>query len=327
MTHKFKNTQGLEKGRSRGDSLAREIKHWAQALGFAKIGITDTDLSHARGKIQDWLDRQYHGEMGFMEQDLEKRLDPGKLMPEAHRVICVAMPYLTEEAFHRTIDPHQGYISAFALGGDYHRFVRKKLDQLAHQIESETGTLVFRAFSDSAPVLERALAEKAGMGWIGKNALLINQEMGSYFFLGELFVNLDLPLDAPSQNFCGTCEACLAHCPTKAIVSPRVVDARRCVAYLTIEHPNDIPKALQPAIGNRIFGCDACQQCCPWNRHAILSQEPHFQPRDYWLHSTLEELLQWDEKIFLEKTKGSPIRRLGHKRWQRNIAVALKNRS
>jgi len=257
----------------------------------------------------------------------ELRCRPDQLHPGTIRVISVRMDYLPESAsFAASLElPEQGYISRYAVGRDYHKLLRKRLSKLGKQIEQAIQGLSYRPFVDSAPILERPLAEQAGLGWVGKHTLLLNQEAGSFFFLGELLVNLPLPLDTPATNQCGDCVACIRICPTQAIVAPYLLDARRCISYLTIEHPGSIPEALRPAIGNRIYGCDDCQLVCPWNRHANLSSEIDFAFKAIWQDVSLLSLFNWDEQTFLSNTEGSPIRRIGHQRWQRNLAIAIGN--
>lgn len=309
-------------------ALAAQIKRWGRELGFQQVGITDTDLGEAERHLLAWLADGFHGEMGYMERHGLKRSRPAELEPGTIRVISVRMDYLPENredmATHLE-DPFGAYISRYALGRDYHKLLRRRLQRLAERIEAEAGSFGYRVFADSAPVLEKALAAKAGLGWIGKHSNLISRHAGSWFFLGEIYTNLPLPTDEPVQNSCGTCKACLDLCPTGAIVAPYKVDARRCVSYLTIELHGPIPVDLRPLIGNRIYGCDDCQLVCPWNRFAKLTEEPDFLPRHALNASRLAELFAWDEETFLTRTEGSAIRRIGYLRWLRNIAVALGN--
>ncbi len=308
--------------------LARRIKQWGKELGFQQVGIADTDLSAAEGRLMEWLDAGCHGTMHYMEHHGRKRSRPAELVPRTIRVISVRLDYLPEAAKNseRILkNPIQAFLSRYALGRDYHKILRKRLQKLAKRIEQEVGPFGYRAFVDSAPVLETALAEKAGLGWIGKHSLVLNKKTGSWFFLGELYTDLPLSLDQPAENHCGTCSACIDVCPTQAIVAPYRVDARRCVSYLTIELRSSIPVPLRRLIGNRIYGCDDCQLVCPWNRFARLSEEPDFQPRHQLDDSDLVDLFAWNEATFLEKTEGSAIRRIGHICWLRNIAVALGN--
>lgn len=312
-------------------TLARQIKQWGQELGFQQVGITDTGLPEAEAHLQNWLDNNFHGEMDYMQRHGLKRSRPELLHPGTLRIISVRMDYLPESAIamnQALTDPTSAYISRYALGRDYHKLMRNRLQKLADKIQAEIGSELpgaMRAFVDSAPVLEKALAEKAGLGWIGKHSNVINRKAGSWFFLGELFINLPLPIDSPATAHCGECHACLDICPTQAIVAPYRVDARRCVSYLTIELHGSIPEDLRSLIGNRIYGCDDCQLICPWNRFAKLTGEPDFNPRHRLNSQQLLEVFAWDEATFLAKTEGSAIRRIGHQRWLRNIAVALGN--
>ena len=308
-------------------ALAHDIKRWGEQLGFQQVGITDTGLSETEARLQAWLDKGYHGDMDWMARHGTKRTRPAELIPGTQRVICVRMDYLPDEPDPQAIldDPAAAYVSRYALGRDYHKVLRQRLQKLADRISDTIGPFGYRAFVDSAPVMEKALAAKAGLGWVGKHTNILNREAGSWFFLGELYTDLPLPLDAPVTDHCGQCTACLDCCPTQAIVAPYQVDARRCISYLTIELAGSIPEALRPLIGNRIYGCDDCQQCCPWNRFAQPSDESDFTPRHQLDNSTLLTLFAWSEAEFLEKTAGSAIRRIGHERWLRNIAVALGN--
>jgi len=307
--------------------LAQQIKQWGKDLGFQQVGITDTDLSAEEPRLQAWLDKQYHGEMEWMARHGMMRARPHELLPGTLRVISVRMNYLpAKAAFASTLkNPQLGYVSRYALGRDYHKVLRNRLKKLGEMIQEKCGELNFRPFVDSAPLLERPLAAKAGLGWTGKHSLILNREAGSWFFLGELLIDLPLPIDAPQEEQCGRCVACMTICPTNAIVEPYVVDARRCISYLTIELEGAIPEALRPLMGNRIYGCDDCQLICPWNRYGQLSDETDFSPRAALRAPELMTLFQWDEKTFLRVTEGSAIRRIGHLRWLRNIAVALGN--
>ena len=307
--------------------LAQQIKQWGKDLGFQQVGITDTDLSAEEPRLQAWLDKQYHGEMEWMARHGMMRARPHELLPGTLRVISVRMNYLpAKAAFASTLkNPQLGYVSRYALGRDYHKVLRNRLKKLGEMIQEKCGELNFRPFVDSAPLLERPLAAKAGLGWTGKHSLILNREAGSWFFLGELLIDLPLPIDAPQEEQCGRCVACITICPTNAIVEPYVVDARRCISYLTIELEGAIPEALRPLMGNRIYGCDDCQLICPWNRYGQLSDETDFSPRAALHAPELMTLFQWDEKTFLRVTEGSAIRRIGHLRWLRNIAVALGN--
>jgi len=307
--------------------LAQDIKRWGAALGFQQVGICDTGLDEAEGFLQRWLARGFHGEMAYMARHGHKRTRPGELVPGTLRIVSVRMDYLPDEPDPATLldAPQQAFISRYALGRDYHKVLRQRLQKLADRIAAAVGPFGFRAFVDSAPVMEKALAAKAGLGWIGKHSNLLHRDAGSWFFLGELYTDLPLPTDEPVEDHCGSCTACLDVCPTQAIVAPYQVDARRCVSYLTIELKGSIPEALRPLIGNRIYGCDDCQHVCPWNRFARPTDEPDFAPRQGLDSATLLELFAWDEPLFLERTAGSAIRRIGHTRWLRNIAVALGN--
>lgn len=307
--------------------LAARIKQWGQELGFTGVGIADTELSQADEYLQSWLARGFHGDMDYMRKHGSKRTHPEELIPGTLRVISVRMDYLPDEPNpkHQLEHPAKAFISRYALGRDYHKVLRRRLQKLAQKIESAVGPFGYRAFVDSAPVMEKALAEKAGLGWIGKHSNLIAREAGSWFFLGELYTDLPLPVDQPIRDHCGDCTACIDICPTQAIVAPYQVDARRCISYLTIELHGAIPESLRTGLGNRIYGCDDCQLCCPWNRFAEHTELPDFAPRHGLDTATLIELFEWDEATFLKRTEGSAIRRIGYQRWQRNIAVALGN--
>jgi len=308
--------------------LALNIKLWGMQLGFQQVGIADIDLSEAEDYLIAWLKDGFHGEMGYMEHHGSKRSRPDELLPGTVRAISVRLDYLPENraSMRKHLEnPLDAYISRYALGRDYHKLMRSRLQKLALQIESAVGHFGYRVFSDSAPVLEKALASKAGLGWIGKHSNLIHRETGSWFFLGEIYTDLELPIGLPVKENCGTCTACLDICPTRAIVTPYRVDARRCISYLTIELHGAIPVEFRPAMGNRIYGCDDCQIVCPWNRFAHLTQEADLLPRHGLETAHLVELFGWDEETFLRKTEGSAIRRLGFERWLRNIAVALGN--
>ncbi|MGZ5532131.1 MAG: tRNA epoxyqueuosine(34) reductase QueG, partial [Methylomonas sp.] len=308
--------------------LAAQIKQWGTELGFQQVGISDTDLSAAEHQLHEWLEQGMQGEMHYMSAHGLKRSRPALLQPGTRSIISVRMDYLPENPVDfRTLleNPAAAFVSRYALGRDYHKLLRNRLQKLADKIGAAIGSFGYRAFVDSAPVLEKAIAEKAGLGWIGKHSNLINRRTGSWFFLGEIYTDLPLPADPQSSNHCGQCRACLDICPTQAIVAPYRVDARRCISYLTIELHGSIPEELRPLMGNRIYGCDDCQLICPWNRFAKLSAEADFKPRYNLNNSTLLELFAWDEAQFLQKTEGSAIRRIGHPRWLRNIAVALGN--
>ena len=307
--------------------LATDIKRWGAELGFQKVGIADFDLSRHEASLQDWLDKGYHGEMEFMERHGMLRARPAELHPGSVRAISVRMNYLPVEAgFAKTLnDSNKAFISRYALGRDYHKLMRKRLKQLGDKIKAAFDGTDFRPFVDSAPIMERPLAEKAGLGWTGKHTLILDRDSGSWFFLGELLINLPLPVDQPVEEGCGSCTACMTICPTQAIVGPYELDARRCISYLTIELRGAIPEHLRPLIGNRIYGCDDCQLICPWNRYAQLTDEADFNPRQYLHSPELLTLWQWDEQTFLERLEGSPIRRIGFDCWLRNLAVALGN--
>ena len=309
-------------------ALAATIKRWGKELGFQQIGIADTDLAEAEHHLLQWLAEGFHGEMAYMARHGTKRSRPADLEPRTIRIISARMDYLPEdrEAMREHLeDPLDAYISRYALGRDYHKVLRGRLQKLAGRIEAECGPFGYRVFTDSAPVLEKALAAKAGLGWIGKHSNLISRDAGSWFFLGEIYTDLPLPLDQPVKENCGSCTACLDVCPTGAIVAPYRVDARRCISYLTIELRGPIPEEFRSAIGNRIYGCDDCQIVCPWNRFAKPSAETDFLPRHGLNEAQLVELFVWDEATFLKKTEGSAIRRIGYPCWLRNIAIALGN--
>ena len=306
-------------------ALKERIRDWGQELGFSAIGFAGVDLGNAEQGLQDWLAAGYHGTMDYMARHGTKRARPAELVPGTQAVITCRVDYLTDTC--RPVSTDFAMISRYALGRDYHKLLRNRLQKLADRITREIGTFGYRVFTDSAPVMEIELAKNAGLGWRGKHTLLLSQT-GSWFFLGELFVDLPLPTDAPDkliENHCGTCSACIDICPTQAIVAPYRLDARRCISYLTIEHPGSIPEPLRPLIGNRIYGCDDCQRVCPWNRFATPTQENDFLPRNGLDHATLVDLFAWSATDFNDRLAGSPIRRIGHERWLRNIAVALGN--
>ena len=310
------------------ERLAVALRQWAEALGFDGVGIAKPALAEDEAHLLRWLKAGRHGTMRWMGRHGVKRARPDQLIPGTARIISVRMDYRPPdlEADDAILaDRRRAFIARYALGRDYHKLMRRRLQQLAEQIETTVGPFGYRAFVDSGPVLEKALGRNAGLGWIGKNTLLLNREAGSYFFLGELFTDLPLPEDAPVEDLCGSCRACIDVCPTQAITGPRQLDARRCISYLTIEHEGSIPEALRPGIGNRVFGCDDCQAVCPWNRYAQPTDEADFHPRHGLEHASLIELFRWDEATFLKRTEGSAIRRLGHERWLRNLAVALGN--
>ncbi|MGL5291268.1 MAG: tRNA epoxyqueuosine(34) reductase QueG [Vibrionaceae bacterium] len=308
-------------------ALAAAIKLWGQELGFEHIGIAQLDLTEHEPRLQAWLDANYHGQMGWMERYGMLRARPAELQLGAMRVISARMNYLPPNAqFAKNLkQPELAYISRYALGRDYHKVLRQRLKKLGEKIVNAVSTANYRPFVDSAPILERPLAQNAGLGWIGKHSLLLDEEVGSWFFIGELLIDLPLPVDLAKENQCGRCVACKTSCPTGAIVEDFVVDARRCISYLTIEHDGAIPVELRRAIGNRIYGCDDCQLICPFNRAAPLTCEKDFATRPALLQAPLLTLLNWDEEMFLAQTEGSPIRRIGFFKWQRNIIVALGN--
>ena len=315
--------------------LAADIKRWGRELGFQQLGITDIDLSHEESRLQDWLAQGYQGTMAWLAAHGNKRSRPAELVPGTVRVISVRMNYLPGDTQQIRIlkDPTKAYISRYTLGRDYHKLIRKRLGQLAQRIDAALpadfpgkGEVQNRAFVDSAPVMERPLAEKAGLGWTGKHTLILNSEAGSWFFLGEIFTFLPLPMDQPDQpNRCGDCTACLKVCPTDAFPQPYVLDARRCISYLTIENPGAIPEEFREPMGNRVFGCDDCQAICPWNKYAQPTQETAFLPRHGLADSDLLTLFNWTEAEFLTYTEGSAIRRVGYEGWLRNLAVGLGN--
>ncbi len=309
------------------EELLNQIRTWGEELGFQQIGISGIELDDAETKFNHWLSKGFHGEMAYMTEHGSKRSRPAELEPGTLSVICARMDYLPDAADAWSVlnDPQLGYLSRYALGRDYHKVLRKRLQQLADRINAEIGDFHYRVFVDSAPVLEKPLAAQAGLGWIGKHSNLLQRQHGSWFFLGEIYTNLPLPADKPIIAHCGKCSACIDICPTAAIVEPYVVDARRCISYLTIEHHGNIPESLRSLLGNRIYGCDDCQLICPWNRFASTSQENDFMPRHNLDAPKLLELFRWDEETFLQRTEGSAIRRLGHERWLRNCAVALGN--
>ena len=309
-------------------ALTQSIKDWGRELGFQQVGIADVQLGEHEAHLQRWLDAGYQGEMDYMAAHGSKRSHPDELVPGTLRVVSLRMDYLPGDTqmVQRLGEPEKAYVSRYALGRDYHKLIRKRLQQLAERIQQQIGPFGYRAFVDSAPVLEKAIAEQAGLGWIGKNTLVLNRKAGSYFFLGELFVDLPLPVDPPhASEHCGRCTACMDICPTAAFVGPYVLDARRCISYLTIELKGSIPEELRAPIGNRVFGCDDCQMVCPWNRFAKPSEQSDFQPRHSLDNAELAELFCWSEEEFLNRTEGSPLRRAGYERWLRNLAVGLGN--
>ncbi|MDO9291824.1 MAG: tRNA epoxyqueuosine(34) reductase QueG [Hydrogenophaga sp.] len=313
--------------------LVSQIQAWGQELAFSQIGVTGVDLSAAEPGLNAWLQAGFHGDMGYMVSHGLKRARPAELVPGTVSVITARMDYLPRETpegwqaieFSRLQRPGEAVVSLYARGRDYHKVLRYRLQKLAERIAAEVGPLGHRVFTDSAPVLEAELASRSGQGWRGKHTLVLNREGGSMFFLGEIYVDLALPASEPVSEHCGACTACIDVCPTQAILGPQRLDARRCISYLTIEHAGPIPEDLRPLIGNRIYGCDDCQLVCPWNKFAQRSCLPDFDPREGLTGATLIELFSWSEDEFLRHTEGSPIRRIGHERWLRNIAVAMGN--
>jgi epoxyqueuosine reductase len=309
--------------------LARAIKSWGSELGFQAVGIADTDLGAAEVHLAEWLAAGFHGEMDYMARHGSGRARPAELRPGTLRVISARMNYQPQAAEGWTVigSPDKAYIARYATGRDYHKLLRRRLEQLARRIEQEIGAFGHRVYTDSAPVMEVELAAKSGLGWRGKHTLLLTREAGSYFFLGEIYTDLPLPLDAPVPDHCGSCNKCLDVCPTRAIIAPYRLDARRCISYLTIELKGPIPPELRPLIGNRVYGCDDCQLACPWNRYAQVSGEPDFRVRHGLDEAQLAQLFAWSESQFLQRMAGSAILRIGFERWSRNLAVGLGNAS
>ncbi|HXF67083.1 MAG TPA: tRNA epoxyqueuosine(34) reductase QueG [Burkholderiales bacterium] len=312
---------------SRYAALARDIKRWGLELGFQQVGIADCEMGEAEARLLDWLGKGYHGEMEYMARHGVKRARPAELVPGTIRVIAARMncnpPARPAEEV--MADGTKAFIARYTLGRDYHKIVRGRLQKLADRIQREVGHFRYRVFADSAPVLEVELAQKAGLGWRGKHTLLLNREAGSFFVLGEIYTDLPLPADSAPENHCGTCQRCIEVCPTGAIVGPYRLDARRCIAYLTVELKGRIPEELRPLIGNRVYGCDDCQMACPWNRFARTTDEPDFAVRHGLDDATLVELFSWTEEQFEKKLAGSAIHRIGYERWLRNLAVGLGN--
>lgn len=308
--------------------LADRIRQWGLALGFQQIGIAAVGIAEDEDRLMHWLELRRHGEMDYMQRHGRKRARPDELVPGTIRVISARMDYLppaASDAEDVLANAELGYISRYALGRDYHKLLRRRLAQLAEKISAQCAGTQYRAFVDSAPILEKAFARDAGLGWIGKHTNLINRSAGSWFFLGEILTDLPLPLDEPATAHCGTCTACIDVCPTQAIVAPFELDARRCISYLSIELRGSIPLEFRKAMGNRIYGCDDCQLACPWNKFAKLAVEPDFAVRHGLDAPHLIDLLGWSEEEFLKRTEGSAIRRIGHECWLRNVAVALGN--
>ena len=307
--------------------LAEQIKLWSSELGFSSIGITDIDLSQDQRYLEKWLEKDYHGEMKYMERHGKKRSQPAELVEGTKRIISLSMNYLPENynGLELLKEDKKAFVSGYARGRDYHKIMRSRLKKLVSKIKVHSSH-ENRVFVDSAPVLEKALAQKAGLGWIGKNTLLLNKNAGSYFFLGEIYTDLELPIDEPEiVNHCGSCTSCMDVCPTKAFEGPNQLDARKCISYLTIEYKGSIKEELRPMMGNRIFGCDDCQIFCPWNKFLKITDEADFKPRHNLDDIDLSNLFMWSEEEFLKKTQGSPIRRAGYESWLRNIAIALGN--
>jgi epoxyqueuosine reductase len=309
-------------------ALLEDMQIWARSLGFQQLGVSDIDLSAAEDQLQQWLARGFHGEMEFMQRHGSLRTHPEELVPGTIRVITARMDYWQEtatDAWQVIGESELGFISRYALGRDYHKLIRKRLLRLSKRIEEAVGAMGYRVFTDSAPVMEKALAQKSGLGWIGKHTNVLNRQNGSYFFLGEIYTDLPLPLTEPVSEHCGSCTACIDICPTQAIVAPYELDARRCISYLTIELRGSIPVEFRPMMGNRIYGCDDCQLVCPWNKFAQMTTESAYLPREGLDAPQLVELFSWTEAEFMQRLEGSPIRRIGYECWLRNIAIALGN--
>jgi epoxyqueuosine reductase len=308
-------------------TLRSLIEDWSREEGFTGVGVADLDLRDASGQLQKWLTQGYQAEMGWMARNYNLRSDPGLLQPGALRAICFRMPYLSDAPGEIDRNGELGMISRYARGSDYHKLLRRKLARIAARIQIWAGReLRQRAFVDSAPVLEKPLASKAGLGWIGKNTLLLSPVGGSWYFLGEILTDLELPIDNHQEpDQCGKCRACMSVCPTQAFPEPYVLDASRCISYLTIEHSGAIPLELRPLLGNRVFGCDDCQLICPWSQQPETTSVAEFKPRHGLSHARLIDLFYWTEAEYLERTAGTPLRRAGYERWQRNLATALGN--
>jgi epoxyqueuosine reductase len=308
-------------------SLALSIKAWGRELGFQEVGITGTDLASAETRLADWLARGWHGDMDYMARHGTRRSRPADLVPGTLRVIACRMNYAAQpvDGWAELADGQRAYVAKYARGRDYHKVLRVRLQKLADRVAEEVGEFGYRVFTDSAPVMEVELAANAGLGWRGKHTLLLSREAGSYFFLGEIYTDLALPVDAPAANHCGTCAKCIEVCPTQAIRGPYSLDARRCISYLTIELKGSIPVELRPLIGNRVYGCDDCQLVCPWNSFAQVTAEPDFAVRNGLDAASLVELFGWSEAEFDTRMAGSAIRRIGYERWLRNLAVGMGN--
>ncbi|MEW6678013.1 MAG: tRNA epoxyqueuosine(34) reductase QueG [Pseudomonadota bacterium] len=309
-------------------ALKPTVGQWARELGFADLGFSAANLDGAEEQLMAWLDAGYHGDMDYMARHGANRARPAELVPGTHSILTLRMNYLPGQAadLERLASPDQACVARYALGRDYHKLVRNHLQKLADRLAAHLGPFQYRAFSDSAPVMEVDIARRTRLGWRGKHTLLLTRQ-GSWFFLGELFTDLPFPADPPHTSHCGDCQACIDICPTRAILAPYRLDARRCISYLTIEHPGSIPVELRPLMGNRIYGCDDCQLVCPWNRFAQNQTRTHpdFLPRNSLDNATLLELFAWNESEFQHRLEGSPIRRIGHERWLRNLAVGLGN--
>jgi epoxyqueuosine reductase len=329
----YNGTVTINSAQINGNQLVSQMQAWARELGFSQIGVAGVDLSSAEPGLLAWLSQGFHGDMAYMASHGLKRARPAELVPGTASVLTARMDYLPRSTaddwqtveLQRLQHPQEGIVSVYARGRDYHKVLRSRLQKLSDRIAAHVGPLGYRVFTDSAPVLEAELAARSGQGWRGKHTLLLNREAGSLFFLGEIYLDVALPSSAPVTEHCGTCNACITACPTQAIVAPHRLDARRCISYLTIEHAGAIPLELRPLIGNRIYGCDDCQLVCPWNKFAQRSALPDFDPREGLTGQHLVQLLAWTEAEFLQRTEGSPIRRIGHERWLRNVAVALGN--
>ena len=314
-------------------ALVSQVREWATALGFSQIGVADVDLSSAEPGLLAWLNNGFHGDMVYMARHGVKRARPAELVPGTVRVITARMDYLPRDTpddwqaveWQHIHAPSEASISVYARGRDYHKVLRSRLQKIAERLAGAVGPFGHRVFTDSAPVLEVELASRSGIGWRGKHTLALHREAGSMFFLGEIYIDLPLPVSEPVSSHCGSCSACIDVCPTQAIVGPYRVDARRCISYLTIEHDGPIPEELRAPMGNRIYGCDDCQLVCPWNKYAQRSTLPDFDPRASLTHASLLQLWAWSEDDFLRRTEGGPIRRIGYERWRRNLAVGLGN--
>lgn len=309
--------------------LATKVRLWGEELGFQQVGFTDTNLDLAEERLQEWIANKYHGSMQWFETRGLMRSRPELLEPGTVCVISVRMDYLPEDidaAIEALNKPEQAYVSRYALGRDYHKMMRKRLSKLAALIQEEVkDSNLARAFVDSAPTMDKPLAQKAGLGWQGKHTVVINKTSGSHFFLGEIYTDIPFPIDKPATDHCGSCTACIDVCPTQAIVAPYVLDARRCITYQTVENKGSVPEELRPLMGNRVFGCDDCQLFCPWNKFAEHTAEDDFKPRHGLDQASLVELFLWTEEEFLKRTEGSAIRRTGYQSWLRNIAIGLGN--